>query len=239
MKYHKNDPTTIQAMFSAIAKDYDRGNAILSLGLHKRWNRTLIDMINANGGTLLDLCCGTGDIGLSFLRHYTERQRLIMLDFCPEMLVESRQKAQRWAVDHHDITYLEADAQNIPLPDRSVDNVTIAYGIRNVRNPKMCAEEVYRVLQPGGAFAILELTRPESRFLSVSHSFYLRAVIPTIGRWITSNTNAYRYLSSSIRSFITAEQLEEILKQTGFIRISKKKLLGGIATAIIGYTNRE
>lgn len=235
-KYSKEDPSSIQAMFGSIAKHYDKANAILSLQLHKNWNAKLIRALaKTNGTSLLDLCAGTGDIALMWLKGSHQRRTAYLLDFCGEMLECAKQKAKLYELDQHDISYLQGDAQNIPLKNCSVSCVSIAYGIRNVKDPINCIQETFRVLQPGGMFGILELTQPRNPILRFGHSLYLKAILPFIGRWMTSNEQAYQYLCGSIHSFISASELEKILIKSGFQKTKCIPLFGGIATMITGF----
>lgn len=235
--YNKNDPASIQNMFGSIAKHYDQMNAILSFQMHKRWNAELVRQIQSQsaGGLLLDLCCGTGEIGFTYLAHSQYKSKIYMLDFCNEMLQCAKEKGDRLKMPfQHEISYIQADAQAIPLASNSVDNTTIAYGIRNIKDPRICAQEVLRTLRPGGMFGILELTQPSNTLLRASHKIYLKTILPMLGKILTSNQEAYRYLCNSINAFIQPSELENILKQIGFEQTRCQPLMGGIATIILG-----
>lgn len=235
-QYTKEKPETIQAMFGSIAKSYDRTNGVLSMQLHKRWNAELIKRVMepSHPKAILDLCCGTGEIAFTYLRKTSKPCRAYLLDFCKEMLDCARMKAKKLALDsHHNISYLHADAQIIPLADNSVDCVTIAYGIRNVKDPANCMREVLRVLRPGGTFGILELTQPTNPLLRFGHTLYLRTLLPILGWLFSSNKGAYNYLRRSIQAFIKPIKLEKTLLQTGFRHTAIIPLWGGIATILI------
>lgn len=233
--YNKNEPETIQAMFGSIAGQYDKVNAINSLQLHKKWNQQLIGLTAANNpSTLLDLCCGTGDIALSYLNKSSTSKQAVMLDFCEEMLQCAKKKAEKLNLGRHQISYIKADAQEIPLASETIPCATMAYGIRNIQDPLKCMKEVYRVLQPGGSFGILELTRPSNPFLRAGHYLYLTLVLPLIGKLVTSNQEAYQYLGKSIHRFMPADELEKMMREAGFQQTSQKKLSAGIATIVIG-----
>lgn len=225
--YNKSTPESIQEMFGSIAKDYDRANTLFSFGMHKLWNRKLIRSIG--GQKLLDLCAGTGEIAFGYLGKHP-KAKAILLDFCPQMLSVAKKKGTKFEGRY---TLIEADAQTIPLASRSIDTVTISYGIRNVKEPLKCFEEVARILKPGGQFAILELTRPRFPFLRFAHKHYLRFVLPFLGKLAAKNGEAYRYLSNSIETFVSPEDLEKKMEQAGLQPIQKKYLTGGLATILI------
>lgn len=235
-KYNKDSPESIQAMFGSIAKNYDRTNAVLSFQMHRYWNRQLVRMMvkNGNPNAVLDLCCGTGEIGLGLMKTGAAPHKLYFLDFCSEMLQCAKYKADKLNLGQTEIAYLHADAQHVPLPNSCIDCATIAYGIRNVQQPAKCLQEVYRVLKPGGVIGILELTQPNNMFLRAGHQFYLRYVLPVIGKLLTSNLEAYQYLCNSIHNFIKPVELEAEMKQSGFTETARTPLLGGVATILSG-----
>lgn len=238
--YTKESPETIQSLFDSIADNYDFGNALLSLYTHKLWNRTLIKktLVSTPPASYLDLCSGTGEIALSYLKERKDPCTVYLLDFSKGMLDIAKRNAKNLKHQHH-LKYLNCDAQQIPLPDESIDCTTIAYGIRNIHHPKKCYEETLRVLKTGGRFGILELTRPNFFLLRWLHSLYLKTLLPLLGKFATSNEEAYQYLSNSIHSFVSPRIIAEELGACGFARIKITPLLGGIATLIEGEKPRE
>lgn len=234
--YNKDDPKSIQSMFGSIAKSYDRTNAVLSLQMHRWWNSKLIRLVEDahHPESLLDLCCGTGEIALPYLRKSKEPKTAYLLDFCDQMLDCARAKAEKVAYKKHHIHFIHADAQEIPLPNNSICCATVAYGIRNIKDPKKCLMDVFRVLKKGGGFGILELTRPTNPFLKLSHKLYLKTVLPVFGKILTSNQDAYDYLKSSIGAFIKPEELENLMRDVGFVDTKRIPLTGGIATIVYG-----
>lgn len=224
MPYSQAQPDSVRSLFGTIAPGYDRANALISLGLYKRWNQALIDGIpQENTNSLLDLCAGTGEIGLQLA---TKSCKVTFLDFCEEMLEEAKKKAP------FPIETKVADACQLPFEKESFDAATIAYGIRNVQSPALCIEETYRVLRPGATFGILELTRPKNHLLRLGHQFHLRFGVPLLGQIVTGNGSAYRYLSRTISNFMTAEEIASLLEERGFHSIRIRKFLGGVASVI-------
>ncbi len=231
--YNKNNPETIQRMFGAIAKRYDRTNAILSFSMHNLWNRALVKMLAEHRPRkILDLCCGTGEITYTLLKHSPDPTQVYLLDFCPEMLECA--KARGSNIQGHTLNYIQGDAQEVSLPDQCVDAVSVAYGVRNIKEPRKCFTEAFRVLRPGGRFGILELTRPKNRVLRAGHTLYLRTILPIIGKLVTSNRDAYQYLCNSIETFVDPELIVPELSDVGFKNVQSRPLMGGIASLITG-----
>lgn len=234
MAYSKQDPSSIQSLFDSIASSYDTTNQWISLSLHKRWNKKLVQTIlqahpNPN---LLDLCAGTGEITFSLLKACEKiLPKIFLLDFSQQMLEEGKKRARNYP--KQEFEWIQADAQKIPLDDDSFDVVSTAYGIRNIQNPSQCAQEVFRVLKKGGIWVVLELTRPKNPFLRLCHKIYLSTLLPLIGRLRTSNKKAYSYLSQSVQSFISPQKLSEVILSGGFSSVSTRSFLGGTATLFI------
>lgn len=239
--YAQNNPNSIQEMFNSIAKDYDFGNAVLSFQTHHYWNKQLLryTLESLKSPTLLDLCCGTGDIAFSYLKTQKEKTYVHLLDFSKEMLLCAQEKAKKLNLDHHHLKFIQGDALQVPLPNASVDAVTIAYGIRNVQNPEGCIGEMARVLKPGGRAGILELTRPRSSLLRGVHWTYLKFLLPLLGRWVTSNKQAYDYLSQSIYQFSSPDTLKGLMQKHGFQNLAIHPLFGGIASIIVGTYDKD
>lgn len=236
--YQKEKPKSIKAMFNNIAQGYDITNCVISFNMFKGWNRQLAQQATKSckgAFALLDLCAGTGEVAFQCLKNAPDSSKAYLLDFSSEMLHIAKKKATALPLRQHKIEYLEADAQKIPLPAHSIDCATIAYGIRNVQDPNKCFQEVFRVLKPGGNFAILELTRPYNRFLKFGHEMYMRIVMPLFGKMFTRNKQAYQYLCNSIHAFISPKEIEALLKAKGFAKIKSIPLAGGIATIITAH----
>lgn len=231
--YNKSNPDTIRQLFNSIAKNYDRTNAVLSFCLHKQWNKALIDqvIVPKNPNDFLDLCCGTGAIAFDYLRKTSIPVNTHMLDFSEQMLEYAKIKSAELDLKHP-VSYLKADAQDIPLDSNSIDCVTIAYGIRNIPKPDLCLKEIFRVLRTGGVVGILELTEPENPLLRIGHKVYLNTVLPVVGKLMTSNQDAYQYLCKSIHNFISPQDLEALMKAAGFKQVHRRSLTGGIATLL-------
>ena len=238
--YRKESPATIQSMFNNIAKRYDLTNGILSLMLHKYWNRALVRRVQQKHSphTLLDLCSGTGDIAFDYLKKLSLPCQAYFIDFSSEMLAHAEKKEKRLNISPiHQLSYIEADVQYLPLPNEIADCATMAYGMRNVKDPVLCIQEVSRVLKPGGCFGILELTRPKHPLLRLGHQIYLKTFLPLFGKWLTENELAYQYLNQSIQSFAAPEELQNHLIRNGFSKTEIVRLSGGVATIILGYKN--
>jgi len=221
----------IQAMFGEIAPRYDFLNRLLSFGVDRSWRRrTVSTLAPGPESRLLDLCCGTGDLALALAETGAE---VCGADFTAPMLLLARRKAGA----ESRTTWARADAQALPFADCSFDAVTIAFGIRNVEDPRRALAECQRVLKPGGRLAVLEFFRirnPVWRFLFRSYFLY---VLPLIARVVRAGRGgAYRYLPASVDAFPEPEVFIDWMTEAGFCEVSNRALTGGVARLLVGTT---
>lgn len=222
-------------MFDQIAGDYDKTNAVLSFCMHHRWNASLVKnvVVPCEPTSLVDLCAGTGEIAFRCISAAPSLENVQLVDFSSQMLDVAKSKAKAAGIKRSALSYLQADVHELPLPDNSVDCITMAYGIRNVCDPIKCLREIYRTLEPGGSLGILELTQPSNLVLRMGHALYLRTTLPLLGKLLTSDKEAYQYLCNSIHTFVKPAKLKEDIANAGFRHIRVKPLTCGIATIFI------
>jgi demethylmenaquinone methyltransferase/2-methoxy-6-polyprenyl-1,4-benzoquinol methylase len=223
-------------MFDAIAPRYDFLNHLLSAGLDVRWRRRAIDALALTGSErVLDLCTGTGDLALAALTAPRRASRVVGVDFSGAMLAIARAKVGRARAAGR-IALVRGDATRIPLADRSVDAITIAFGIRNVESPASACAEMVRVLRPGGRLAVLEFAVPSTPLFGPVYRWYIANVLPRIGRAVSRHDGAYAYLPASIDAFAVPDEFVKILRQAGFGDVAADRLTFG---SVILYTARR
>jgi demethylmenaquinone methyltransferase / 2-methoxy-6-polyprenyl-1,4-benzoquinol methylase len=226
----------IAGMFDAIAARYDFLNHLLSAGLDRRWRRRAIASLALTGGErVLDLCTGTGDLAIAAVRARPSAARVVGVDFAAAMLRIGRDKLVGAHLDDR-VSLLRGDATRIPVADASVDAITIAFGIRNVEDVSRACTEMRRVLKPNGRLAILEFAVPTTPGLSTLYMWYLRRVLPRIGRMVSGHGAAYGYLPASIDAFTSPEALVKLLRHAGFAEVAPVRLTFG---SVILYVARR
>src|SRR5262249_52765600 len=179
---------------------------------------------------VLDLAGGTGDVAMRIAAAGGLSTRVTVADINTDMLAVGRERieaAQRQGMAR-DIDFIEAKAEALPLPDRSFDAVTIAFGIRNVPRIELALAEAYRVLRTGGHFLCLEFSSVDVPALDALYRAYSFNVIPALGRAVTGDAEAYRYLVESIRRFPKPAAFAEMITAAGFRRAGFRLLTGGV-----------
>jgi demethylmenaquinone methyltransferase/2-methoxy-6-polyprenyl-1,4-benzoquinol methylase len=209
-------PDRIAAMFDAISSRYDLLNRVLSFGFDRRWRDRAVSALAFTGReTLLDLCTGTGDVAIAAVVSRRPPARVIGLDFAGRMLALARQKVGGGPTRRR-VHLAQADAACLPMPDASVDAVTVAFGIRNVQQLPRAFAEMHRVLKPGGRLAILEFGTPRLRGVRALYLWYFHRLLPRIGQLISGHDSAYAYLPASVGRFPPPEELASLMTREGF-----------------------
>lgn len=228
----------VNAVFSSVAARYDLMNDLMSGGLHRLWKSDFVAMIGAPKDDrpfrLLDVAGGTGDIAIRYATGSGRNATAVLADISPEMLAEGRNKvAARKLEDRIQLT--QGNAETLPLPDRSFDAYTIAFGIRNVTHIDAALREAYRVLKIGGRFLCLEFSECQIPLLDRLYDFHSFEVIPRLGKLTTGDADSYKYLVESIRRFPHQEAFAGMVRDAGFERVSVRNLTGGIAAIHSGW----
>jgi len=238
----KDKAGLVREVFDAVADRYDVMNDLMSFGIHRLWKSSMIDVLNPRPGkTYLDVAGGTGDIAFRIHERIQSRAkptdpppRIMIADINTEMLRVGRQRAEDRGIAD-DLEWMALDAQHLPLPDKSVDAYTIAFGLRNVTDISLALKEAHRVLKPGGRFLCLEFSKVVLPVLDKAYDVYSFNVLPFMGKTVAQNPEAYRYLAESIRQFPAQQELCEIMKECGFHNASVRNYSGGIAALHSGW----
>ncbi|MBB2169582.1 class I SAM-dependent methyltransferase [Gluconacetobacter aggeris] len=223
----------VRAVFDSVATRYDIMNDVMSLGIHRAWKKIFVTELGAHPDlTLLDLAGGTGDISFGWLR--AGGGRAILSDINASMLSVGRGRAlERGLISS--LNFAVMDAEAIPLPDRSVDRVSIAFGLRNCTDKDAVLREARRVLRPGGRFLCLEFSRVQVAALSPIYDAWSFHVLPRMGAAIAGDRESYQYLAESIRMFPDQETLATMMRNAGLEHVTVRNLSGGIAAIHSGW----
>jgi demethylmenaquinone methyltransferase / 2-methoxy-6-polyprenyl-1,4-benzoquinol methylase len=205
----------VREMFSSIAPRYDLLNHLLSFNIDRWWWRraagTFERILARPDATVLDLCCGTGDMAFALRRRAGQSAAKILgADFAHPMLERAAAKSNgvrmRW---------VEADALNLPFPNASLDLVTSAFGFRNLADYDAGLREIVRVLRPGGECGILECSEPDG-VIGKLYGVYFRRVLPAVGTAISGVKGPYAYLPASVGRLPAPAEMMERMRGAGF-----------------------
>lgn len=228
----------IQQMFDSIAPGYDAFNHLTSLGADRRWRKTALREVS--GPRVLDEACGTGDFAIAIARHLAAKGgswSVTGVDISEGMLEVMRRKVAEAGLDDAgggSVSAETGDCCTLGYPDASFDTVTVAFGVRNFEDREKALAEVLRVLRPGGRFVMLELGIPRNPVVRAAYKFYFTRIMPLIGRGISKDKAAYRYLPASVLDFPKPEEWMATMQKAGFAEVRHRPLSLGICNLFTG-----
>lgn len=223
----------VRRMFDGISGTYDVLNRLLSVGTDVVWRRKTIDTLAPESGEhILDLATGTGDLGLEVAGRDPDVV-VTGADISTGMLRRGWRKSRDRSAR---MSFLAGDAECLPFASGTFDALTIGFGIRNVAELDLGLSEMVRVLKPGGRAAILEFSQPRNVFMRTPYLCYFRNVLPNIGRLVSRDSTAYRYLYESVMQFPEGEVFCSRMREAGFRDVTRQPLSFGIATIYAGCT---
>jgi demethylmenaquinone methyltransferase/2-methoxy-6-polyprenyl-1,4-benzoquinol methylase len=225
----------LHSIFTAVPDRYDLINRIFTWGQDAKWRlKTARLCLSTQPVKILDLCCGTGDLAITLAQLAPSSAQVVGLDYSPPMLEKATAKAARVQLKAK-LDFIHGDVGDLPFPDEYFDCIGISFAFRNLtyKNPNTprYLSEIVRVLKNGGQFVIVESSQPPNKLFRILDHFYLRTFVRWMGTYLSKNKAAYVYLTESASKFYTAEELSDLLAQSGFNAVTVKRLLFG-ATAI-------
>jgi len=230
-QYLQNKKGLVQNVFNNVYNKYDLMNDFMSLGVHRIWKKDLINWMNpSKDKRLIDVACGTGDLGKLFLDSTNKDGKIFCVDPNKGMVSKGKTKLN----NYKNIKWIISPAENLPLKDNSCDYYTISFGLRNTKNLDKALSEAYRVLKKGGRFLCLEFSKIQNSNLDFIYKNYTK-LIPSIGKIVVGKKEPYEYLIKSIEQFINQDKLINLMKKNKFKKCTYKNLSGGIVAIHSGW----
>jgi demethylmenaquinone methyltransferase / 2-methoxy-6-polyprenyl-1,4-benzoquinol methylase len=230
-QYLQNKKGLVQGVFDSVYDKYDLMNDFMSLGIHRMWKKDLINWMNpSKDKTLIDVACGTGDLGKLFLDATYKDGKIFCIDPNKSMINKGRSKLDRYK----NINWIIAPAEKLPIKDNSCDYYAISFGLRNTKCLNRALSEAYRVLKPGGHYLCLEFSKIQNSNLNFIYKNYSK-LIPLIGKAVIGQKEPYEYLIKSIEEFINQEELIDLMTKNKFKNCTYRNLSGGIVAIHSGW----
>jgi demethylmenaquinone methyltransferase/2-methoxy-6-polyprenyl-1,4-benzoquinol methylase len=225
----------VRGVFDSVAERYDLMNDLMSGGAHRLWKRFALALTGLrHGARALDVAGGTGDLAIGLAQQVGRQGHVVLTDINPRMLQIGRDRLIDRGLSTM-VDYVQADAQHLPFPDASFDCVTIGFGLRNVTDKQAALSSMQRVLKPGGQLLVLEFSTPLMGSMSRLYDAYSFRVLPWLGRVVTGDADAYRYLAESIRRHPDQETLLQMMRSAGLEGCHYHNLTGGLVALHRGY----
>jgi demethylmenaquinone methyltransferase/2-methoxy-6-polyprenyl-1,4-benzoquinol methylase len=221
----------VRGVFDSVATKYDLMNDLMSAGLHRVWKAYTVQVANLQeGGRVLDIAGGTGDLALAFSKKVGSRGRVVHTDINEAMLRTGRDRLLDLGVV---LPTTVCDAEQLPFPDAHFDVVSVAFGLRNMTHKDVALREMCRVLKPGGRLLVLEFSKV-AKPLEKAYDWYSFKVLPKLGKLVAGDDASYRYLAESIRMHPSQEELKSLMLNSGFGHVDYHNLTGGMVALHVG-----
>ena len=230
-QYLQNKKGLVQNVFDQVYDQYDLMNDLMSLGTHRLWKSTMLNLMNpSKNQKLIDVACGTGDIAKLFLNRVNKFSEITCVDPNKGMIDKGKAKLK----NYKNLKWIIASAEKLPLQDNLFDFYTISFGLRNTKKLDKSLAEAYRVLKPGGRFLCLEFSKIQNSNLDFIYKNYSK-IIPNIGKFVVGREQPYEYLIKSIENFINQDELIDLMIKMNFKKCSYRNLSGGIVSIHSGW----
>ena len=230
-QYLQNKKGLVEGVFDQVYSKYDLMNDFMSFGIHRFWKRSLINMMNPSlGKSLIDVACGTGDIGKLYLDNTDKNNKITCVDPNKGMVRQGKKKLS----NYKNINWVISPAEKLPFENNKFDFYTISFGLRNTKNLNKALSEAYRVLKPGGRYLCLEFSKIQNSNLDFIYKSYSK-LIPIIGQFVVGEKEPYEYLINSIEQFINQEELIQLMKNNKFQNCSYRNFSGGVVSIHSGW----
>ena len=221
----------VQDVFNKVYNKYDLMNDIMSMGIHRLWKKDMINwMAPFPQKKLIDVACGTGDVGKLFLESTNYEGKVLFVDPNSKMIKKGIKRLKK----HKNISWKKGSAEKIPAPNNYFDYYCISFGLRNTKNINKSLKEAYRVLKPGGRFLCLEFSKVQNIYFDKLYKKYSK-LIPHMGKIVVGEKEPYEYLIESIENFINQDELIELMQKNYFAKCSYRNLSGGIVAMHSGW----
>lgn len=226
----------VEDLFAIVAPRYDVINDLQSLGLHRRWKRTLVNLAAVQpGDRALDVCCGTGDVAFALRQRGAE---VTALDFSPAMLAVAQQRAKNsrptQITPPPPVQFLRGDALHLPFLGESFDIVTVAYGLRNLADWERGLEEMWRVARPGARLLVLDFGKPGNPFWRWLYFGYLKHLVPCFGRIFCKDSATHAYIFASLQNYPAQRGVAAKMESLHCAGIQVRNLMGGAMSINFG-----
>ena len=228
------EPKFVEKLFDKMSASYSSMNYITSFGFSERWRRQSIEEIEIEKGKIVvDLMTGMGECWKHILKKSDDDSKLIGIDFSSEMIKRAEKNKARF--NSSKIEILKENVFENSIKNETADFVISGFGLKTFNNEQLnkLANEIDRILKPNGKFSLIDVSVPNNIFLKSFYMFYLKYIIPLLGRAFLGKPDTYKMLGIYTEEFGNSRNARQIFKRANF-EIEYVEYFYGCASGIKG-----
>ncbi|MDO1500107.1 class I SAM-dependent methyltransferase [Winogradskyella maritima] len=228
------EPKFVERLFDKMSSSYSKMNYITSFGFSERWRRQCVEEIGIEKGKIVvDLMTGMGECWKHILKKSDKSSKLIGLDFSTEMV--NRAEKNKLNFKNSKIEILKENVFENSIVNESADFVISGFGLKTFNDEQLekLASEIERILKPNGEFSLIDVSVPKSKFLKSFYMFYLKNVIPILGKLFLGSPETYKMLGVYTEEFGNSKRVYQIFNRPEF-KVEYVEYFYGCATGIKG-----
>ena len=211
------EPKFVEKLFDKMSSSYSKMNYITSFGFSERWRRKCVEEIEIEKGKIVvDLMTGMGECWKHILKKSDKNSTLIGLDFSTEMIDRANKNKSKFK--KHSIDILKENVFDNSIANESADYVISGFGLKTFNNEQLgeLADEINRILKPNGKFSLIDVSVPKNKILKLFYMFYLKNIIPILGKVFLGSPETYKMLGVYTEEFGNSKNTHRIFKRPEF-----------------------
>lgn len=230
------DPDHVAELFDRCSTAYRWWSTIASFGMTRLWRIACVKSLpptTKQNGKFVDLMAGTGEVWPHLIRYYPDLSSIEAVDNSEKMHQEALKRLHSKRSDR--CSHLHANALEIELPANSADSVVSTFGLKtfSADQQRIIAQQVRRILKPGGTFSFIEASDPITWRLRPLYRFYMDNCLPLIERFVLKGAQDFSMIGTYTKQFINCDVFAEALRSEG-LDVSSYKHFFGCATGVYG-----
>lgn len=228
------DSQFVKQLFNEMSQTYEVMNYITSFGFSDRWRKQCVSKASIiPGTTVYDLMTGMGECWSYILKDIGSEGSLVAVDFSEEMILNAENKKKK--LGRGNIRIIKEGILNNTIPDASADFIISGFGLKTFSNEQLIlfASEIKRILKQGGKFSLVEISKPENFYFKFFYLFYLKRIIPVLGKLLLGNPDNYRMLGVYTDQFQNCRRVKDCLEKVG-LQVNYHSFFFSCATGLSG-----
>jgi demethylmenaquinone methyltransferase/2-methoxy-6-polyprenyl-1,4-benzoquinol methylase len=221
----------VAGVLRSVIPVYDKVNMAISLGKANKYRWEGIKGHVHPGNKILDAGSGFGN--MSRIASKITDQHLEMVLYDPLLMMLSR--TRNFLPDSSNQYLSSGVFEYMPFKEQVFDAVLCGYSLRDAIELESAIAEIYRVLKKGGSLVVVDLGKPDNKFLRFFVSFYLKYALTVIAFFVAGQSGLkFKTIHGTYKKWPTNSELHSLLSRR-FSKVKFKTGLMGAAVIVVAY----